>query len=71
MKIEIDETDFRYINSVLICAKVEWEIKMTNTGVCEANRERAREHAKMARRASELLKAAISANGSEVRRNGK
>lgn len=55
MKIEIDETDFNYIKSVLTYAVSEWEQKMTNSNVCEANRERAREYAKMARRARELL----------------
>ena len=55
MKIEIYETDFNYINSVLTYAVGEWEQKMTNADVCEANRERAREYAKMARRARELL----------------
>ena len=58
MKIEIDDTDLRYINSVLNYAEGEWEGKMTNADVCEANRERAREYAKMARKAKELLKAA-------------
>ena len=54
--------DKDYIAKVLIAAKATWQMRMTDPHVCEANRERAREHAKMADKGLELLREEGNAN---------
>ena len=55
MKLEIDETDFGFITSILCRAKLTFESLGCNNNVCAANRDRYREDAKMARQAREMM----------------
>ena len=58
MRLEINETDLKFIKHVLLLAKCTHESLMTDPDVCEANRERHREHAKMAQKAYDILNSA-------------
>ena len=53
MKLEIDETDFGFITSILCRAKLMFESLGCDHNVCAANRDR--EDAKMARQAREMM----------------
>ena len=55
MKLEIDETDFGFITSILCRAKLTFESLGCDHNVCAANRDRYREDAKMARQAREMM----------------
>lgn len=55
MKLEIDETDFGFITSILCRAKLTFESLGCDHDVCAANRDRYREDAKMARQAREMM----------------
>lgn len=59
IKLGIDDTDLTFIGRVLLFAKVTHEELMTDPDVCEANRDRHREHAKMAQKAYDLMRAAV------------
>lgn len=58
MKLEIDDTDYLFVGRVLLTAKSTHERLMTDPNICEINRNRHREHAKMAQTAYDLLKKA-------------
>lgn len=49
MTLEIDETDFGFITTILCRAKLMFESLGCDHNVCAANRDRYREDAKMAR----------------------
>ena len=53
MKLEIDETDFGFITSILCRAKLTFESLGCDHNVCAANRDRYREDAKMPYEAQE------------------
>ena len=55
MILEIDETDFGFITTILCRAKLTFESLGCDHNVCAANRDRYREDAKMARQAREML----------------
>ena len=55
MKLEIDETDFGFITSILCRARLMFESLGCDHDVCAANRDRYREDAKMARQAREMM----------------
>lgn len=55
MKLEIDETDFGFITTILCRASLMFESLGHNHNVCAANRDRYREDAKMARQAREMM----------------
>ena len=55
MILEIDETDFGFITSILCRAKLTFESLGCDHNVCAANRYRYREDAKMARQAREMM----------------
>lgn len=55
MKLEIDETDFGFITTILCRAKLMFESLGCNHNVCATNRDRYREDAKMARQAREMM----------------
>ena len=57
MKLEIDDTDLTFIERVLLCAKVTYESLMMDPDVCETNRNRHRENAKLAQTAYNLMMA--------------
>lgn len=59
MRLEINETDLKFIKHVLLLAKCTHESLMTDPDVCETNRERHREHAKMAQTAYDLMRSAV------------
>lgn len=53
--ITLDDTDKTFLKDILIKAKVNWDIMMTNEEVCEANRLKARELSKMTAYAIKIL----------------
>ena len=55
MKLEIDETDFDFITSILCRARLMFESLGCDHDVCAANRDRYRKDAKMARQAREMM----------------
>lgn len=65
MKLEIDETDFGFITSILCRAMMTFESLGCNHDVCAANRDRYREDAKMARQAREMMYEAKKKGGEE------
>lgn len=65
MKLEIDETDFGFITSILCRAKLMFESLGCDHNVCAANRDRYREDAKMARQAHKMMFDAKKKGGAE------
>lgn len=55
MKLEIDETDFGFITSILCRAMTTFELLGCDHNVCATNRDRYREDAKMARQARKMM----------------
>ena len=55
MTIEIDKTDYDFVKTILLRAAAHWEIDMTDAQKSQSFRDRARENAKMARQAAEIL----------------
>jgi len=65
MKLEIEETDFKFIYQVLCRAKLVHELLMTSPDLPEIVRNRHRENAKMANTACDLMTEAISKGGAK------
>ena len=65
MKLEIDETDFNFVTQILCRAKVTHESLMTDPNLCQTNRDRHRENAKMAQTAHDLMYEAKKKGGEE------
>lgn len=55
MRIEIDKTDYDFVKTILLRAAAHWELDMTDANKTQSTRDRARENAKMARQAAEML----------------
>ena len=53
--IELDNIDREYIKDVLIKCQAILKMRMTNPDVCEKNRDRAKEYAKMTQKAIDIL----------------
>jgi hypothetical protein len=65
VKLEIDETDFGFITSILCRAKLMYESLGCDHNVCAANRDRYREDAKMAHQAWQMMYAAKQEGGAK------
>ena len=65
MKLEIDEIDFNFVTQILSRAKVTHESLMTDPNLCQTNRDRHRENAKMAQTARDLMIEAKKKGGAE------
>ena len=63
MTLEIDETDFGFITTILCRARLMFESLGCDHNVCAANRDRYREDAKMVRQAYEMMYAAKKKGG--------
>lgn len=55
MKLEIDEVDFGFITKILCRASLVFEQLGSSHDLCEANRDRCREDAKMAKQARQMM----------------
>ncbi len=55
MIVELDKTDFNLVTTCLLRAAYTHETLMTDSNVCQENRDRHREYAKMARAAWDLM----------------
>ncbi len=55
MTIELDKTDFELVTLCLLRAAYTHESLMTDPNVCQVNRDRHREYAKMARGVWDLM----------------
>lgn len=55
MILEIDETDFQFVTQMLCRAKSTHQTLMVDPNHCQAVRNRARENAKMAQTAYDLM----------------
>lgn len=55
MTIELDEIDRNYIRDVLAKCRGILEMRMSDPDVCEKNRDRSREYAKMVKQAIDIL----------------
>ena len=66
VKLEIDETDFGFITTILCRAKLMFESLGCSHNVCAANRDRYREDAKMAQQAWKMMYAAKAKEGDEA-----
>lgn len=55
MKIDIDEDDFDFIVAILYRAEIFFKEQECSPDVCEVNRDRHRENAKMARQAQQMM----------------
>ena len=53
--ITIDEIDRDYIKDILIKCKAILKIRMTDSHICQSNRERSRQYAKMTQKAIDIL----------------
>lgn len=53
--ITLDEIDKDYIKDVLIKCQAILKVRMTDPDVCQTNRERSREYAKMSQTAIDIL----------------
>ena len=53
--ITLDEIDRDFLKDILIKCKAILKIRMTDPHICQSNRERSREYAKMAQKAIDLL----------------
>lgn len=53
--IELDNIDREYIKDVLIKCQAILKMRMTDPDVCEKNRDRSREYAKMTQKAIDIL----------------
>ena len=53
--ITLDEIDRDFLKDILIKCKAILKIRMTYPHICQSNRERSREYAKMAQKAIDLL----------------
>lgn len=53
--ITLDEIDRDYIKDVLIKCQTILKLRMTDPHICQSNRERSREYAKMSQKVIELL----------------
>ena len=53
--ITIDEIDRDYIKDILIKCKAILKLRMTDPYICQSNRERSREYAKMCQKAIDIL----------------
>ena len=58
MKLEIDEVDFSFITNILCRAKIVFASLGCSHDICEVNRDRYREDAKMAQQARNMMYAA-------------
>lgn len=65
MKLEIDEVDFSFITNILCRAKLVFASLGCSHDICEVNRNRYREDAKMARQARDMLHAAQKEGGAK------
>lgn len=65
MILEIDETDFQFVTQILYRAKVTHESLMTDPNLCQANHDRHRENAKMAKTAYNLMYEAKKKGGAK------
>ena len=63
---KLDQTDVVYIKDILIQAAATWEMMMTDATICGANRDAAREKAKMAWTAIDIIR---DANEDEATNN--
>ena len=55
MRIEIDKTDYDFVKTILLRAAAHWELDMVDANKTQSFRDRARENAKMAHQAAEML----------------
>lgn len=55
MKLDIDEDDFDFIVDILYRAEIFFKEQECSPDVCEVNRDRHRENAKMARQAQQMM----------------
>ena len=55
MTLEIDRTDYDFVKTMLLRAAAHWELDMVDDKKTQSFRDRARENAKMARQAAEIL----------------
>ena len=55
MRIEIDKTDYDFVKTILLRAAAHWELDMVDADKSQSFRDRARENAKMAHQATEIL----------------
>lgn len=55
MKLDIDEVDFDFIVAILCRAEIFFKEQGCSPDVCEVNRDRHRENAKMARQAQQMM----------------
>ena len=55
MTIEIDKTDFEFVKTILLRAAAHWELDMVDDKKTQSFRDRARENAKIAHQAAEML----------------
>lgn len=53
--ITLDEIDRDYIKDILIKCQAILKLRMTDPDVCEKNRERSKEYAKMTQKAIDIL----------------
>ena len=53
--IKLDEIDRDYIKDILIKCKAILKLRMTDPHICESNREKSREYAKMCQKAIDIL----------------
>ena len=53
--MNINEIDRDYIKDILIKCKAILKLRMTDPDVCEKNRERSKEYAKMTQKAIDIL----------------
>ena len=53
--ITLDEIDRDFIKDILIKCKAILKLRMTDSHICESNRERSREYAKMTQKAIDIL----------------
>lgn len=55
MRIDIDKTDYDFVKTILLRAAAHWELDMVDAKESQSFRDRARENAKMAHQAAEIL----------------
>lgn len=65
MRLEIDETDFRFVTQILCRAKSTHESLMVDPNLCQIVRDRHRENAKMAQTAFDLMYEAKEKGGTK------
>ena len=53
--ITLDDIDRDFLKDILIKCKAILKIRMTDPHICQSNRERSREYAKMSQKAIDLL----------------